>query len=456
MILMNASNMYELLGNATYEDVNELLILSGFTSALWSAVRNARLKIEQTGEACTLDTVGRYETLNDAYLQSLKLTLRAAANLATSAEMNGDVSLRDNANALADKLENSSYSFRVYMDLCKKSALNQASDEYLYDVMQKSNTITLLGTPATAQLLSLSDETEETEDSVLYLPNQVDGYPVTTVGQGAWTGDTTITVLVIPDSVRELSDGAFAGCTSLERVILGSGLEHIGANAFQGCSALTSIHLPKKLKSIGQNAFDGCSSLCQVTVSSNEIQADDSAFPENIMFCGTEISRALALSEQFDGYEVLSSALERQPEVLAEPDRYYYAPWEQPDGTGMLLDADGEVVSENWVLCCDTSEPGEQTVIVHYLGRKTSFQIHVGEDELHFPTPYHLQIPTWDEGTAIAAAYNEDGQMIEVLVLPEANGTVYSLPWESEPASVKGFFLDPSHRPLTELTEYVQ
>jgi hypothetical protein len=46
--------------------------------------------------------------------------------------------------------------------------------------------------------------------------------------------------------------------TSIE---LPAGLTSLGERAFYGCSSLTSIELPASLTSIGKGAFRGCSSL---------------------------------------------------------------------------------------------------------------------------------------------------------------------------------------------------
>ena len=54
--------------------------------------------------------------------------------------------------------------------------------------------------------------------------------------------------------------------SELVSITIGSGVTSIGNNAFAGCTSLTSIDIPANVTSIGNNAFAGCSSLKTVTM----------------------------------------------------------------------------------------------------------------------------------------------------------------------------------------------
>ena len=55
--------------------------------------------------------------------------------------------------------------------------------------------------------------------------------------------------------VREISAAAFSGNTGISTVSIPEGITKVGANAFYGCSALMNLYCPDTLEEIGENAF---------------------------------------------------------------------------------------------------------------------------------------------------------------------------------------------------------
>ncbi|MGN0545919.1 MAG: sigma-70 family RNA polymerase sigma factor [Acutalibacteraceae bacterium] len=103
-------------------------------------------------------------------------------------------------------------------------------------------------------------------DSSVSIPSSVGSTPVTAIGSGAFSGNTSIKSVSIPSSVTQIGQEAFADCASLSSVSLPSSLEVIGIGAFYGCSSLTSVTIPDGTKSIGDEAFAQCTSLQSVTI----------------------------------------------------------------------------------------------------------------------------------------------------------------------------------------------
>ena len=84
---------------------------------------------------------------------------------------------------------------------------------------------------------------------------------VTSIGNLAFWGCTSLTSIVIPEGVTSIGSGAFQGCTGLTSIVIPEGVTSIGNSAFNNCTSLTSIVIPEGVTSIGNSAFWGCTGL---------------------------------------------------------------------------------------------------------------------------------------------------------------------------------------------------
>ena len=89
---------------------------------------------------------------------------------------------------------------------------------------------------------------------------------VTSIERSAFSYCTNLTNIFLPEEVTSIESFAFMGCTSLTSIVLPEAVTSIEEYAFFCCSSLTSVIIPKNVKSIGQFAFWACHNLTSVTV----------------------------------------------------------------------------------------------------------------------------------------------------------------------------------------------
>ena len=85
----------------------------------------------------------------------------------------------------------------------------------------------------------------------------------------SWFGN--IKEVIIEEGVTSIGECAFYGCSSLTTITIGNSVTSIGNEAFYNCSSLTSIFIPKTVTSIGGAVFGGCSKLTEINVDSDNV-----------------------------------------------------------------------------------------------------------------------------------------------------------------------------------------
>ncbi|MBP3605845.1 MAG: leucine-rich repeat protein [Clostridia bacterium] len=100
----------------------------------------------------------------------------------------------------------------------------------------------------------------------LHIPSAIDGVKITSIGECAFYGCTSLTSVTISDGVTSIGENAFHGCTSLTSVTISDGVTSIGNYAFRDCTWLTNVKIPDSVTSIGHSAFRDCTSITSITI----------------------------------------------------------------------------------------------------------------------------------------------------------------------------------------------
>lgn len=101
------------------------------------------------------------------------------------------------------------------------------------------------------------------------IPAEIDGIPVTKIGDSAFSSCQMLGNVSIPNSVTYIDNWAFYYCMNLRNITLPNNITRIGEHAFAACLSLISIVIPDSVTAIGKRAFADCDELETITFSGN-------------------------------------------------------------------------------------------------------------------------------------------------------------------------------------------
>lgn len=117
---------------------------------------------------------------------------------------------------------------------------------------------------------------------------------VTTIGEHAFAECTALVSIKIPNSVKSVGKNAFANCLSLTRATVGTAVKELSYEMFYNCRKLTEVSLPQGMKKIGSRAFANCSALATLTLPFNTKNLGEECLlntsVETLIFSGTQAS----------------------------------------------------------------------------------------------------------------------------------------------------------------------
>ena len=112
-------------------------------------------------------------------------------------------------------------------------------------------------------------------DTDIVIPDQLEGCPVTSVGYYAFEAHYDITSVLLPETVKVISEGAFMDCSSLSQINLPDGLTNIERGAFVACVSLGDITLPASVVRVEEEAFTACEGISVLTILSPTLEYEN-------------------------------------------------------------------------------------------------------------------------------------------------------------------------------------
>ena len=143
----------------------------------------------------------------------------------------------------------------------------------------------------------------------IIIPEVLDGYRVTAIGERAFYQCDNLISVTIPSSVTTIGMEAFGSCKNLKKIDMLYGIERIESHAFSQCSNLSDVIIPDSVKSIGQLAFCYCPSLEEITIPGSVTEMEDGIFSNCLNLKKAVIN---------DGVTVLGSGMFRSCKTLTE------------------------------------------------------------------------------------------------------------------------------------------
>ena len=109
-------------------------------------------------------------------------------------------------------------------------------------------------TEGTVTIINCADTIPNRVTEVV-IPSDIEGYPVTKIGDNAFKDEKSLKSVTIPDTVTSMGEGAFENCTALASVAIPGSITLVNGHAFKGCTQLETVVLGNGVEEIAAYAF---------------------------------------------------------------------------------------------------------------------------------------------------------------------------------------------------------
>ena len=90
-----------------------------------------------------------------------------------------------------------------------------------------------------------------------------------TVGQGIFSGCTSLVSVTLSTSMTIIPNSFFGGCSSIASFTIPPNILTLGNSCFSSCTGLTTFTIPNTVTMVEQSVFANCTSLTNITLSSS-------------------------------------------------------------------------------------------------------------------------------------------------------------------------------------------
>ena len=111
-------------------------------------------------------------------------------------------------------------------------------------------------------------------ESDLTIPSELDGHPVTVIGEKAFKGNENLVSVIVPEGVQVIEKLAFSECGSLVSVSLPDGLLSIGDEAFMHSWNLSGLTIPETVTTLGLYVLYECDSVASLRIPDSVITCE--------------------------------------------------------------------------------------------------------------------------------------------------------------------------------------
>lgn len=199
---------------------------------------------------------------------------------------------------------------------------NVVQDDFNYQIDLTTQTATCMG----------YDGSSETPIMPAYVTYENQQYPVTATGEMAFRGNSSITKITLPETLKIIGHESFEDCSALTSIDIPGSVERIDHWAFRYDNALTEVILHDGLKYIGEYSFSDCGNIEELIIPNTVDTICQAAFANchSLKRCKLSDNLTVIPGGIFANCESLES-IEIPNSVTRFTENWYFYSWDEQE-----------------------------------------------------------------------------------------------------------------------------